>query len=226
MISDAEIASLCAGIYDPKAGLFLAHYDDGTDADGVCWGVHEADDASVVVFRGSVSVLDWMRDFNAWADPFHHDDLGPVHPGFLSGVRTVERELLTLVPKDQPIVVAGHSLGAARASVLSGLLTIDKRPPVARVVFGEPRPGFQQLADILKSVPGRSYRNGDGRDHDLITDVPFAIPPLEAYVHPTPLTDVSAPPAGVFASYGMFAYHHIELYVQAMKGLPDASQHA
>jgi hypothetical protein len=220
MISDLTLAKLCESLYaypgqQPET---WAHYDDGAYSDGVCWAVKEIEDCSIVVLRGSTTAEDWRRDFQAFANPFHHDDLGPVHPGFLSGMRTVARELTATVPFSNKIILTGHSLGAARASILTGLLALGRRDGViARVVFGEPRPGFQPLADLIKDVPGRSYRNVANGTHDLVTDVPFSIPP-EDYVHPTALIDVSAAPgADLAARWGPFALHHMGLYVQALQ---------
>src|SRR6202022_242093 len=91
-------------------------------------------------------------NFQAWVEPIHHHDLGPVHAGFYSGMRTVERELGTLVPPPRPLVICGHSLGAARAVILSALLTLDGRAPIARICFGEPRAGFARLGEILAPI--------------------------------------------------------------------------
>lgn len=220
MISDAEIASLCAGIYAYPGAPAIAwdHLDPGDDGDGVCWALKRVAGSAVVVLRGSVTKLDWFRDFQAIADPFHHDDLGPVHPGFLSGMRTVERQLRSLTNAEEPIIIAGHSLGAARAAILTGLMVIDGRIPAARVVFGEPKPGFLQLAKLIEGVPGRSYRNGCGLHHDLVTDVPFSFPP-EQFVHPTKVIPVCAMPGpDIFARWGVFAFHHMPLYQAAVAG--------
>jgi Lipase (class 3) len=219
MISHSALADLCVGLYayDGKK-IEWDHYDDGANSDGVCWALADRGDYAVVVLRGSTTREDWRRDFDAWADPFHHDDLGPVHPGFLSGMRTVQREIVELAPA-KPLVITGHSLGAARASILSALLTFEGRQILARVVFGEPRPGFAQLAYILSMTTGASYRNTGGARHDLITDVPFSFPP-EEYVHPTPLIDVSEiPDKGISDSWGIFALHHMPLYAAALQKL-------
>ena len=108
----------------------------------------------------------------AIADPSAHQGLGPVHPGFFAGLP----ELWTrLKPRStqKPCIVAGHSLGAARASLFTGLMVLDGKPPVRRLCFGEPRPGFPQAASIIANVRSRSYCNANGRAHDLVTDVPF-----------------------------------------------------
>ena len=69
---------------------------------------------------------------------------------------------------------------------IPGLMVLDGKPPVRRLCFGEPRPGFPQAAGIIANVRSRSYRNANGRAHDLATDVPFTSW-IEDYVHPTPL---------------------------------------
>ncbi len=223
-MKDVEIAALCNAIYgeDRISGsdkdVIWDHFDSGTDGDGVCWGIKRSEDSIAIVFRGSLTLLDWLRDLNAVANPFHHDDIGPVHPGFLSGMRTVERELMTLVSKDDKLILAGHSLGAARATVLAALLVTDGWKPAARVVFGEPKPGFLQLISILADVPGRSYRNGDANFHDVVTDLPFSVPP-EEYVHPTNIVRVTgAPDGGLFSRLGLFSWHHMPLYLKALGG--------
>lgn len=220
MISDAQIADLVAASYLPpdQSGVVWDHFDPGESGDKVRWGVKRIGADVAVILPGSRTLLDWLRDLTAIADPFHHDDVGPVHPGFLSGMRTVERELGGMVDKTSPIFIGGHSLGAGRGGILAGFLVLAYWNVAARVVFGEPKPGFAQLAEIIKGVPGRSYRNGDDKHHDLVTDVPFSFPP-EQFVHPTPIIPVCArPAAGLFSEYGPFAWHHMPLYQAALAG--------
>jgi surfactin synthase thioesterase subunit len=107
--------------------------------------------------------------------------IGHVHSGFYAGMEHMWADLKPML--SQPAIITGHSLGAARADVLTALMTVDSVLPVARVVFGEPKPGLLDLAKLITGIPGRSYRNGDDTHHDLITDVPFSFPP-EQYVHP------------------------------------------
>ncbi len=219
MITDHDIARLCVGIYDyPGKPPVEWHYkvtgNEAADSYGVCWALARLDGFDVVVFRGSVTILDWVRDLEALAwRPIEHPRLGFVHSGFLRHMPDVWTELRPNIK--QPVVVAGHSLGAGRASIMAGLMTVDGVPPVARVVFGEPRPGFTQLRDILQVVPGRSYRNGDGKDHDPITDVPLRMGPLQ-YYHPTPMIDVYGPPPESDA-WGPFRFHHMPHYEKELQ---------
>jgi predicted lipase len=186
------------------------HYDAGLD-DGICWALKRLDGVDLVVFRGSTTIQDWLRDFRALALPSR---IGHVHTGFYAGMEHAWFEIRPMV--SQPVVVTGHSLGAARADVLTALMVADGTPPAARVVLGEPKPGLLDFAKVIKDVPARSYRNGDELHHDLVTDVPFSFPP-EQYVHPTPIVPVCCKPHDdEFVQNGIFAWHHIDLYETAL----------
>lgn len=209
--TDVAIAALCGLIYQPSAiaGGF-DYYDAGMD-DGVCWALKHLDGFDVVVFRGSVTLRDWVCDARAIAISTR---VGHVHDGFYAGMEKMWSEARAIIK--QPAIVSGHSLGAARAGVLAALMIADGLPPVARVVLGEPKPGLLDFAKYIGAIPARSYRNGDARHHDLVTDVPFSFPP-EQYVHPTPIVPVCCRPEdGDFADLGVFAWHHIQLYVAAV----------
>jgi hypothetical protein len=217
--SDAYLASLCGMVYSPLALLKFDHFDAGED-DGVCWALKKLPGFDVVILRGSVTGLDWIRDLRALAIKTR---IGHVHIGFHAGMEHVWSDLRPLV--NQPCIVTGHSLGAARAAILTALMAIDGAAPAARVVFGEPKPGMIDLAETIKAVPGRSYRNGDDLHHDLVTDVPFSFPPLQ-YVHPTAIIPVFCKPhEDEFLQNGIFAWHHMDLYETALNVLlAQASQ--
>src|SRR5258708_6502676 len=155
MPSDALIASYCGMIYKPTALFDFDHFDAGLD-DGVCWALKKLHGFDLIVFRGSITLQDWIADFRALAVPSR---IGHVHVGFYAGMEHVWKDLRPLI--SQPAIVAGHSLGAARADVMTALMTVDGAPPAARVVFGEPKPGLLDFAGIIKAIPARSYRNGD-----------------------------------------------------------------
>lgn len=218
-VTHLDIAKLCNAIYaaDPLAtGVDWKHLDDGTQDDGVIWGLAIIENISVVVFRGSVTGEDFARDLETayWPDR----DLGPVHLGFLQGIKDVWDEVAPALVSGA-WVATGHSLGAARASLLAALGIVRGISPRARVVFGEPRAGFDKLQTILSALPAGksvSYRNGDDDGHDRVTDVPFFIPEIFPYVHPTTLIDVSEPPSDP-TDKGPFRYHHMPLYLAAIQ---------
>lgn len=220
MITDLEIIQLVNSQYGHPGSPPVAwdHLDDGTDNDGVYWSVVTQGGFQVVVLRGSVTTDDFLKDAEAafWNDR----DLGGVHMGFLQGMKDVWSELEPMLKGSW--VACGHSLGAGRADILTALGVVHGKPPASRVVFGEPRPGFAKMCALAAQVPGRSYRNRDFNGHDVITDVPFTLPPLYPYTRPTPLIDVSESPAPD-DGWSAFRYHHAELYEKALLKLNPLS---
>src|SRR5260370_7780623 len=115
-ITDKDVADLCVGIYKYPGSppVTWDRFDDGQDSDQICWGVKVIDGCDVVVFRGSTTFEDWRRDFDAWAYPFGHAKIGPVHPGFLLGLHQFLQEHPP-GPPTNPLLPA-HPPAACRAS--------------------------------------------------------------------------------------------------------------
>lgn len=203
--TDLDLAVLCWSCY-----YATDVFDKIIDVDGVWVGVKNYDDCSVIAFRGSTTILDWLRDFQGFMIDDY--DLGSIEVGFRSGIRDVFSNIDPMVKN--PLYITGHSLGAARALVYAGLTKLKNEKIEAVVTFGSPRPGGQKLKDILASVPIRSYKN----ENDIVTDVPFAIPIIEPYLHPRDLISVNVAPEPNDL-WGPVAVHRSELYIQAMKGL-------
>lgn len=213
MISDAAIAALCVAIFDARQSVAWDHFDDGSD-DGVCWGAKWFGGVLMVINRGSKTDLDWIRDAEALADPFVHDELGPVHPGFFGGLERQRDEVLRLGKAFYRF--GGHSLGAARASLLTGLFQLAGQMPLPRCVMGEPCSTFDQGAAIIAKAGGTSYRNGNGIIHDPVTLVPVRFWP-ELYIHATQLTEICVPPDSNASN--PFEWHHGVLYQKGIEGL-------
>jgi hypothetical protein len=215
-MTDLQIANSLVDLY---AGTLTSFdfVEPGKGDSGICWSSKRSDGVDYIFLRGSVTLADWFKDLIALAAPWTHDTLGPVHPGFLLGMDRCWAEIKFKTAG--PWVVSGHSLGAGRAAILTGLMLEDGISPLARVTFGEPKPGFAQLAKFISKVPTRSYRNGHNRDHDLVTSVPISFPP-EEYAHAETLIDVSAIPSlEETILHGPLRYHSMKLYVQALAGL-------
>lgn len=200
MISDLAICQTVARLYDDTDTSYKYAYSK----DDVHCAVYAVDNCDVIVFRGSVDATDWMRDFSAV--PVYVSGLGWVHDGFQQGMTDALAELLPVLT-DRPVVVSGHSLGAARAYIAAGMLELSGNRPAACVVFGPPRPGFGALTRVLAPVPTRGYCN----EGDPVCDVPLAFdhPGVEIKIHE---------PATPGDPWGPLRCHHIELYVQ---GAPD-----
>lgn len=210
MISDLACAQLCQACYNTPDSFNRVVYTSDVWA-----GIKHYDAYTVIAMRGSTTINDWLRDFRGWMvkDP----QLGMVEDGFMAGMRDVFAHLVDEIaaPAPKSLCITGHSLGAAEALILGGLITDGGHGAAidAIVTFGSPRPGGQRLKNILTPIAVRSYRN----IMDPVCEVPVRIPELEPYMHPRDLIGiVAAPPPD--DPWGPIADHHIELYIKALGG--------
>lgn len=206
MLTDGQIADAVADLYEYTSGaVHWDHLERPKDDDGIRWGLRRIDDVDLIVMRGSTTLRDWVRDFLWVANPISHRKLGPIHPGFYDGLEEAYAVMRPMMR--QNVVITGHSLGAARATILTGMMVLDKRPPIRRVTFGEPRAGFKQLHDLVAPVTTACYRNL----HDLIAHLPFS-GLVEHYVDAATPIDIEVAPHGAALAWGPFAWHHMMLY--------------
>lgn len=219
MISDIQIADLLIEQYGYSGSgpSSFDFFEPGQGDSGICWSAKRIDGVTHIQLRGSRTLKDWFRDFIAVVNPFDHSFMGPVHTGFALGMdrcwAQIQKETIG------PYYIEGHSLGGGRVPILIALMIESGVMPLGYTTFGQPRPGFQKLADICKAVPGRNYRNGDGFHHDYVTDFPVHIEPLFLYVHPAPMIVINCPP--VPETLSVFGRHHMGLYRQALVNLSD-----
>ena len=223
--SNIDLINYCADIYAPDVSAKeWDHLDLGLD-DGVFWALKKIDDCDVVVFRGSITVRDWLRDIIAL--PLK-TEVGSVHAGFYLGMEKAWSELKPML-SGAPLAVTGHSLGASHANILCGLMIKDGIVPEIRMVAGEPKPGLQDFCDHLQIIRHQfSFVNGASHRHDIVTDVPLSFPPLLPFTRPTPLTKVTAwPTQTITEMYGdAFAFHHIQLYQQGITNYYNLNKRA
>lgn len=212
MTDSADAATLCYALYDYADSLKVAWEYRAVD-DGVAWAMVHYNNKLWVVYRGSVTTQDWERDLYAFVDPFLHDALGPIHPGFYKGLSSTVQKIVAYAKPDEEIGITGHSLGAGRASQATGLLALAGSAS-SRIVFGEPHSGGAELARITAPYLGPSYRNtgGPNADWDDVDHV-TAVPPW--FQTPGPRTDLTVTPPSD-DSWGAFRYHHMQLYADAI----------
>lgn len=205
MPSDLDLCRLCADSYSPNPSF--DYIEDGAQT-GVWVGIKKLPTTDVIVFRGSFSAEDWFRDFDA--KMINEFGLGDVHAGFAENLDKVFNNIdLNLRPHP---IVTGHSLGAARAAIFSGMLCNHSDDPSSVALFGCPKPGTAALASVLKNIPLSSYRNGN----DPVPDVPVFLPDFP-YVPVKELIQVHSK-----LDDDMFPLeapdHHIQHYVNALGG--------
>lgn len=209
MLTDLDLVNLCAASYNPAAA-----WDYQAEVSGVWVAIRQMPDCDAVVFRGSITAEDWIRDFSALPEVADHPELGPLHAGFFAGMDDAHGWAVDRLRQGVDVVVTGHSLGAARALIFAGLVK-----PKRCAVFGSPKPGFQQLGDALDEagVEVACYRNAPASGHDRVTDLPPSFPPELPWTHPGKGVDVAAEPAT--GDLSPFRYHHIGLYQAGVAAL-------
>jgi hypothetical protein len=216
-MKDLLCAELVGELYDHT---FDSMWDHFWPEDGSYVAHRSLPDADVIVWRGSVSITDWLQDFNRAALPTIDPDLGMVHPGFIAGVRAASTHLLDVCEKaTKPLWITGHSLGAAHAALHAALLTKLGRQIERVVLFGCPRPGYADLRTRLEPVNIHSYRNQCPEGHDLVTDVPVWDGSCLYYVDVRAFTTVAVSPPTKIDAWGPLAYHHLWMYLTGVAAM-------
>lgn len=210
-LTDLDCANLCEMQYGADFNEF---FDWTATTFGVTWSIKKYPDFCAVVFEGSHNLPDWMSNFKAIM--IQIPDLGGVEQGFYDGLPQTMEQINPLLPKDKLIYVTGHSRGAAHAQIFAAML-IKKGYKVEVVTFGCPRPGDENLAKVLSTMPNRSYRNfHDFDEQDFVCDVPLGIIVLAPFIHPSSQITIDVAPANG-DPWLLLARHHLQLYIEGLK---------
>lgn len=150
---------------------------------------HEEKKCTVVVFRGTLGLLDLLTDaaFLAW--PLRFKLKGAAHHGFRDALETVwEKIRAQLLKLEGKVFLTGHSLGGALATLAACRMLNDdelKGRVAALYTFGSPRVGTEGFEQNFekdgKTLFHARVVNGD----DLVAQVPpaFSIWPFPRYCH-------------------------------------------
>ncbi|MEM9804234.1 MAG: lipase family protein, partial [Cyanobacteria bacterium P01_D01_bin.56] len=162
------------------------------------------DDCIVLAFRGSKEIRDWYTNFSTRLRKFTirregkttiSSYKGRVHTGFFLGWASVEREVLEQIKHWQnelnlgeslpPLLVTGHSLGGALATMAAASLQDNNMNVAGLYTFGQPRAGdvsfTRQLNNLLADKVFRFINNNDVVPH---VPPPFSFrDPLRLYSH-------------------------------------------
>ena len=130
----------------------------------------------ILTVEGTSSMDDWVTNLKFIV---RKDD---THRGFKANAMSTLAKMVVnyeSLEKERVIVVAGHSLGGATATVLADLL-LKSTSELHIVTIGSPRPGGRGLRKRLKDVDHLRFVHGS----DI---VPKSPPFLTGYVHTHPV---------------------------------------
>jgi predicted lipase len=123
------------------------------------------DEPTIIAFRGSASTRDWLTDLRIG---FVDVGLGRVHRGFWESTASVMEAVHRLDQRESrgPVIVTGHSKGAAEAMICAWLLARCGWPVKGVVTFGGPRVGDaawrRNYNELLGDVTQRWVHEEDG----------------------------------------------------------------
>jgi len=156
------------------------HYNSSTDH-VVLVGVNPTFQEIVVSFPGTkgISLINWIHNLDIFSDNDNYPwyPSVEVHPGFLKVLMSHEGFLvpyITQVMKQYPtyqLVVTGHSLGGAVATLFAGQLFVQYGlSNFLLVTFGSPRVGDPTFRNFFDSTGIQHWRLTHG--HDPVPHLP------------------------------------------------------
>ena len=144
---------------------------------------HASENVGALIFRGTLGNQNLITDlrFLAWPRRGRGDYFA--HLGFHEALETVWCRISERIASfTGRVFIAGHSLGAALATLAAARLSDDHQRKIAGIyTFGSPRVGDAGLTAELRGIPVFRIVNGD----DLVTEVPpaFSLPLFPVYQH-------------------------------------------
>ena len=138
------------------------------------------DDRSIyVVFRGSSSITNFIDDMNFFQVPYPYCEKCSVHKGFYSAnaavVKDITEEVLRLQKMfpSYDVVVTGHSLGAAVATLCAVDLIDANVQNVKLINFGSPRVGDIEAAEYISDRIFKKFRITNHKD--VVPHLPLSV---------------------------------------------------
>lgn len=194
-----EISHYRWGIRNLEDFKYFNSHDRDTQA-----FMFKTDQLIVLAFRGSQELEDWRTNFSTRLkqfsiktkmEPLEEDwtpPRGQVHRGFQSAWHSVEDKVIQQLEKwnkgqaaQMPLLITGHSLGGALATVAAASLVKQKFKIQGVYTFGQPRVGDWIFAtEIGLLLQGKVFRFVN--NNDIVPHIPppyLPWNPLRLYVH-------------------------------------------
>lgn len=128
-------------------------------------------DYMIVAFRGTegAQIGDLIADIKAW--PAGADTTGTVHSGFKTELDKLYPQIIKWLGKNlttKKIVITGHSLGAAMATICASRFH-QLGADLELYTYGSPKVGDRAWGEQFKDIAAYRFVN----NNDLVTRVPF-----------------------------------------------------
>jgi pimeloyl-ACP methyl ester carboxylesterase len=188
----ARCRGLCESVYRPRDAhaTYVTPYDradghrrrfycdaQGSDTQVVCQeSIHHGIE---IVVRGTISIWDVPTNVKCWQSKMptcNRDDFGSVHYGFLTAALDVIKPIRSWLtsapfPINTPVVITGHSMGGAIATILAPMIS-DLTGNCVVVTFGSPRVGDAAFKEAFHATDGIHHIRVIN-DNDPIAYVPM-----------------------------------------------------
>lgn len=167
--------------------------------------IFRTDECMVLAFRGSQEIRDWYTNFNTQLRNFTirkegkttlSSYKGRVHTGFFLAWASIEKAVLAQIYRWQsealkqnlklpPLLVTGHSLGGALATMAAASLHENGIDVVGLYTFGQPRVGDLRFTSQLnQNLDGKVFRFVNNNDVVPHIPPPFSLRnPFRLYGH-------------------------------------------
>ena len=121
-------------------------------------GYQPSSQSITVSFRGSESISNWLSNLDAVLTDYPNCSACKVHKGFYAAEQEVFPEIKSEVDKliqkypDYQVLVTGHSLGAALATLTALDLSLSGIKNIRMFNYGSPRVGNTAYADFYATI--------------------------------------------------------------------------
>lgn len=171
---------------------FLRHHQRAFDRDHAQGLGFVFERHAFLVFRGSESLVDWLRNLKMWQKADHGGKNVRVHRGFQQNLDLLWDEVnewRARLPPVEGVILSGHSLGGAMTILAAHRLRLADEQVTSVITFGSPRVGGEGFAESYAAMglEERSWRVIWGAD--LVTKLP---PPL-GYRHVGQAIPIASP---------------------------------
>lgn len=136
------------------------------------------DGIAIVSIKGTASLKDAAIDADIEMHEFHSVR---VHRGFYNTYKGILEDVMSFVRQHKRVLITGHSLGAAIASLLAVTITLETDVDLSIATFGSPLVGDNAFVELFNSLIKDSVRVV--HEFDIVTRVPKVSFDMTEYKH-------------------------------------------